>query len=81
MKRSLRLLLGALALVALLFTLVPLSGAHPTPGDIRTKAGCNTIVKPGKRKACKACVTKPAPHHFHRKAAAGNRCRPNNGKP
>ena len=81
MSRLIRTLLVTAALIALALSVGSVASAHKKPGDIRAKIGCNTILKPAKRKACKACVTKAAPHHFHPAAAAGNRCRPNNGKP
>ncbi len=80
-RRSLRSLIVALGVFAFLIVAVPAASAHQTPGDIRAPAGCNTLVKPAKREACKKCVTRPKPHHFHPKRAAGNRCAPNNGKP
>ena len=55
--------------------------AHPTGNERRTVAACMTLKKKPKRRACKRCVRRKRPHHFHPRAKARHRCRINNGRP
>ena len=61
-------------------TLLPLAVLLAAPcaeAQIRTVQGCKTrVAKSAKRSACMACITRPRPHQFFKKAPAGNRCRP-----
>jgi hypothetical protein len=68
-------------LIGLSWSVGPQASAHPGPNVRRGAKACNGLLKPGKRRACRACVKRPKPHHFHPKHKKGNRCRPNNGKP
>ncbi len=75
-------LLSALAL-ALVFTFAvhaPTADAHRTPTDRRTAKQCSTLIKPGKRAACLACVERKVSHHFHPKRAEGDRCHPSDAE-
>ena len=68
---------------AVLLTLgagVPLALAHETGHESRTVAQCELLPTP-ERQACVQCVSRPLKHHFHPDYPAGNRCRPDNGKP
>ncbi len=53
---------------------------HSTGHESRTVAQCEKLPTP-ERQACLSCVTRPAKHHFHPDYPAGDRCRPDNGKP
>ena len=58
--------------------------AHNTGHESRTPAQCERLPgtqKVGERGQCLACVTRPAKHHYHPDYPAGDRCRPDNGKP
>jgi hypothetical protein len=45
-------------------------------GGIRKAVGCIAkVVKPGKKKACVACVARPRPHAYFKMAKQGNRCK------
>lgn len=73
-------LLLALPLV-FAFVASGLAYAHVTGNERRTVRQCNGLGAKNKRKACRACVTRKRPHHYHPKAAAGLRCNPNSGRP
>jgi hypothetical protein len=58
--------------------------AHDTGHESRTPAQCEMLPgtqTTGERGNCLKCVTRPVKHHFHPDYPAGNRCRPDNGKP
>ena len=58
--------------------------AHNTGHESRTVADCEKLpgtAATGERAACLACVSRPAKHHFHPDYKAGERCRPDDGKP
>jgi hypothetical protein len=58
--------------------------AHNTGHESRTVQECERLpgtAKTGERGACLSCVTRPAKHHYHPDYPAGDRCRPDNGKP
>jgi|GEM_PF-6659724 len=54
--------------------------AHPTGTELRNAQQCSALQGP-LRGHCLECVARPRPHHFHPEAAAGQRCRPDNGQP
>ena len=54
--------------------------AHDTGHESRTVAQCELLPTP-ERQACVKCVTRPVKHHYHPDYPAGERCRPDNGKP
>jgi hypothetical protein len=66
--------------VALLSLDLQQAPAHPTPGAIRTAAGCKSrIARLPKRKRCLACIAR-GKHHFHKAGAAAGFCH-RNGAP
>jgi hypothetical protein len=70
------------ALVGLL-ALPPAQG-HSTGHESRTVAECEKLPgsqTSGDRAECLRCVTRPVKHHYHPDSPAGERCRPDNGKP
>jgi hypothetical protein len=54
--------------------------AHDTGHESRTIADCEKLPTP-ERGHCVECVQRPVKHHYHPDYPAGNRCRPDNGKP
>ena len=54
--------------------------AHSTGHESRAVASCEKLPTP-ERQNCMKCVTRPVKHHFHPDYPAGDRCRPDNGKP
>ena len=83
-------MLTRLKLLALLSTLSIATGiagfalAHSNGHESRTPAQCERLPgteKEGERAQCLACVKRPKPHHYHPDYPAGERCRPDNGKP
>ena len=76
-------LLRRLALVGIVSFPV-LAGAHSTGHESRTVAECERLPgtqEQGERAQCLRCVTRPKKHHYHPDYPAGERCRPDNGKP
>ncbi len=76
------------AVMVLAFCLTAGAGAsvlaHSTGHESRTVADCEKLPgteKAGERGQGLACVTRPAKHHYHPDYPAGERCRPDNGKP
>jgi hypothetical protein len=58
--------------------------AHSNGHESRTPAECERLpgsAKEGERAQCLRCVSRPKPHHYHPDYPAGNRCRPDDGKP
>jgi hypothetical protein len=55
--------------------------AHATGHEARTADHCARLSSAGERQACVQCVTRPLRHHYHPEYPAGNRCRPDNGRP
>ncbi len=59
--------------------------AHDTGHESRTTADCEKLpgtATTGERAGCLACVSrKDGKWHFHPDYPAGDRCRPDNGKP
>jgi hypothetical protein len=50
--------------------------APEAQANIKTAKGCKTrVLKRNKRKACLACIARPRPHAFFKKAPAGRRCK------
>ncbi len=77
MKRTI-----ALAAAALLAATA--AWAHSTGHESRTPAECERLPgtsSSGERGACLSCVGKKEKHHYHPDYPAGNRCRPDDGKP
>ena len=58
--------------------------AHDTGHESRTAAQCEKLpgtATEGERAGCLKCVARPEKHHYHPDYPAGDRCRPDNGKP
>ncbi len=58
--------------------------AHSNGHESRTVAQCEKLpgtAAAGERAQCLACVKRPAKHHYHPDYKAGERCRPDDGKP
>jgi len=58
--------------------------AHSNGHESRTVADCEKLPgteKAGERAQCLRCVERPVKHHYHPDYPAGERCRPDNGKP
>jgi hypothetical protein len=70
---------------ALMLTVgVPLAIAHSNGHESRTVAECEKLpgtATAGERGQCLACVQRPVKHHYHPDYKAGERCRPDDGKP
>ena len=82
--RAIALSIGGLAFAALLAIGVPAALAHSNGHESRTAAQCERLPgtnKVGERAQCLACVARPVKHHYHPDYPAGQRCRPDNGKP
>ena len=80
MKRTIVLGLG-LALASLSGAL---AFAHSNGHESRTIAECERLPgtdKEGERAQCLRCVSRPKKHHYHPDYPAGERCRPDDGKP
>jgi hypothetical protein len=76
------ILMGAGAL--LLASAAPFAFAHDNGHESRTPAQCERLpgtATEGERAQCLKCVARPAKHHYHPDYPAGNRCRPDDGKP
>lgn len=79
-KRTLVSSVLSSAALTIIFLSAPIAFGHPTGHESRTVAQCEKLPTP-ERQACVKCVTRPAKHHYHPDYPAGNRCRPDNGKP
>lgn len=58
--------------------------AHDNGHESRTAAQCEKLpgtAEVGERAQCLKCVARPVKHHYHPDYPAGERCRPDNGKP
>jgi hypothetical protein len=78
-----KLLITAAALGALA-GLAPIATAHDNGHESRTAAQCERLpgtAEAGERAQCLKCVARPVKHHYHPDYPAGNRCRPDDGKP
>jgi len=79
--------LRLLALLSVLSITTGIAGfalAHSNGHESRTPAQCERLPgteKEGERAQCLACVKRTKPHHYHPDYPAGERCRPDNGKP
>jgi hypothetical protein len=83
MRSARNRVLGGLA-VALLAVGAPLAFGHSNGHESRTPAECERLpgtATGGERGACLKCVSRKAKHHYHPDYPAGNRCRPDDGKP
>jgi hypothetical protein len=81
MRRIHQLVLGA---VSSLVLAAPLALAHSNGHESRTVADCEKLpgtAAAGERAQCLKCVTRPQKHHYHPDYPAGERCRPDDGKP
>ncbi len=75
-------MMGASALM--LAAATPFAFAHSNGHESRTAAQCERLpgtAKEGERAQCLACVARPVKHHYHPDYPAGERCRPDDGKP
>ncbi len=62
----------------------PFAFAHSNGHESRTPAECERLpgtATEGERAQCLKCVARPVKHHYHPDYPAGNRCRPDDGKP
>jgi hypothetical protein len=60
------------------------AAAHSNGHESRTPAQCERLPGTqavGERAQCLRCVARPRPHHYHPDYPAGERCRPDDGKP
>ena len=83
MQRVHKIVLGV-ATAALLAVGAPIAFAHSNGHESRTVAECEKLpgtATAGERGQCLACVQRPVKHHYHPDYPAGNRCRPDDGKP
>ena len=58
--------------------------AHSNGHESRTPAQCERLPgteREGERAQCLRCVSRPKPHHYHPDYPAGQRCRPDDGRP
>jgi hypothetical protein len=66
------------------FAFPVLAVAHSNGHESRTVKECERLPgtqNEGERGQCLKCVTRPVKHHYHPDYPAGERCRPDNGKP
>ena len=78
-----KIVLGMLG-AALLFGAPMVGFGHDNGHESRTPAQCERLPGTqavGERAQCLRCVTRPAKHHYHPDYPAGQRCRPDDGKP
>lgn len=76
------IVMGAAAMM--LTIAAPFAVAHNTGHESRTAAECERLpgtADKGERGMCLKCVARPEKHHYHPDYPAGNRCRPDDGKP
>jgi hypothetical protein len=76
--------LAAFAAVVLIAGEPSSSWAHSTGHESRTVAECERLpgsAEAGERAQCLKCVQRPKKHHYHPDYPAGDRCRPDDGKP
>jgi hypothetical protein len=70
--------------VLMMATAAPFAFAHNTGHESRTPADCEKLpgtAAGGERGHCLECVQRPKKHHYHPDYPAGDRCRPDDGKP
>jgi hypothetical protein len=80
MKAWIVMATGALMLAAA----APFAFAHSNGHESRTPAECERLpgtAQAGERGNCLKCIARPVKHHYHPDYPAGERCRPDNGKP
>ena len=78
------LLMGALTSGLTALAVQSRAVAHSNGHESRTPAQCERLPgseNEGERAQCLRCVSRPKPHHYHPDYPAGERCRPDNGKP
>jgi hypothetical protein len=86
MHRAYKFALAAAGL-ALVGVASPIAFAHSTGHESRTSGDCEKLpgdAKTGERAFCSACIgrnTDKAKFHYHPDYPAGDRCRPDDGKP
>jgi hypothetical protein len=86
MHRAYKFALAAAGL-ALVGIASPIAFAHSTGHESRTSSECEKLpgsAKEGERAGCLACIgrnTEKAKFHYHPDYPAGDRCRPDDGKP
>ena len=74
----------ALALVTGVVAGSSRSWAHSNGHESRTPEQCQRLPgtdREGERAQCLRCVERPKPHHYHPDYPAGERCRPDDGRP
>jgi hypothetical protein len=62
----------------------PFAFAHDNGHESRTPKQCERLSgtnAEGERAQCLRCIERPVKHHYHPDYPAGNRCRPDDGKP
>jgi len=83
MKRTIAWIVGGLG-AAILLCGAPIALAHSNGHESRTPAECERLpgtAAVGERAQCLKCVARPVKHHYHPDYPAGERCRPDDGKP
>ncbi len=73
-----------LAIAAVIGGLCTVAFAHSNGHESRTVADCEKLpgtATTGERAGCLACVQRKEKSHFHPDYPAGDRCRPDDGKP
>ena len=81
---GIRTLAAVGTMLAALVAFAPAALAHSTGHESRSAADCEKLpgtAKDGERGGCLACVSRKGKFHFHPDAAAGKRCKRDNGKP
>jgi hypothetical protein len=72
------------AAAAVVLAGAPIALAHSNGHESRTAAECERLpgtATAGERGNCLKCIARPVKHHYHPDYPAGNRCRPDDGKP
>ena len=81
MRKSLEFLAATGTVFAALAVLIlPVAEAHNSGHESRTAAQWEKLPAPERQSGVK-CSTGPTTHHFHPDCRAGDRCRPDDGRP
>jgi len=76
--------MSLLAVLLLSSGVASLAVAHSNGHESRTVAECERLPgtqSEGERAQCLRCIQRPKKHHYHPDYPAGERCRPDDGKP
>jgi hypothetical protein len=77
-------ILTTISVLALGAAAAGVARAHSNGHESRTAAQCERLpgtAKDGERAQCLKCVSRPKPHHYHPDYPAGDRCKPDDGRP